>query len=429
MPVLSAPAPVGVRADAVAGVAAVVAPYDGAGPYPPAFARHGWRTVAVVPEPKARPLAYHDAAVPREFAATVVHRGLRRTVKALRAMGVSAVVAGSAGGIHLAERIAWQLALPGADPVSWLLRCDRGAQAEALAAHGIPAPRGIRTTSLADALAWARACPLPGYLLAPAATGIPVGAVACTSELQISSVWPALRRLAAVYSGAAHLVLTEPLPLRQYTLNTTTTARPGQRPEHAVTDAWADVCGADGQMERADLMPAGGLLTRALSMAAARALDALGVVCGPATLRLAYPTGEGMDAADGPMVISAVTAPMTTLADEALTAAMGRDRYTDVVDTWIPPSPAPLVPAPTGQHIVRARLHPSPATRPWLGRFLRQLPTVAAVHENPEPHTAAVASTPAADEVVLSGDPRETERDYRLIRALERTEQFLKDRP
>ncbi|MEU1166516.1 hypothetical protein ABZ372_41580, partial [Streptomyces sp. NPDC005921] len=72
-----------------AGTAAVVAPYDGESPYPRVFARHGWRTVAVVPERRQRPWAYPAAAVPAGHTGAVVHRGVRQTVKALRALGGS----------------------------------------------------------------------------------------------------------------------------------------------------------------------------------------------------------------------------------------------------------------------------------------------------------------------------------------------------
>ena len=218
------------RAEAAAGAAAVVAPYDGGTSYARAFARYGWRTVAVLPEHRLRPPAYRNATPPAGYGDTVVHRGLRQTVKALRALGVSAVVAGGAGGIELAERIAWQLGLPGADPASSALRYDRGAQAARLARVGIPALRGIRTARLADAVAWARSYPAAGYLLAPAAAGTPVDAVVCADEHRIGAAWPALWHAAARHSGSPHLVLTEVPGRRRYTVDTVTRPGPDGRP-------------------------------------------------------------------------------------------------------------------------------------------------------------------------------------------------------
>ncbi|MFK0281063.1 hypothetical protein ACIQVL_11435 [Streptomyces sp. NPDC090499] len=294
------------RADPATGtVVAVVAPYEKGGkPYPRAFARHGWRTVAVLPEHRLRPPAYRNAAPPAGYGGTVVHRGLRQTVKALRALGVSAVVASGTGGIELAERIAWQLGLPGADPASSPLRYDRGAQAARLARLGIPAPRGIRTACRAEAAAWARSYPAAGYLLAPAAAGTPVDAVECADAGGINTAWPALWHAAARYSGSPHLVLTELPGRRRYTVGTLTRPGPDGRPEHVVTGLRADT-------------PAGprapnGPSPQALVRYTVRVLDALGVVCGPATVRLAHDDTAGR----GPLLVHALAAPVMARTDD-----------------------------------------------------------------------------------------------------------------
>ncbi|MGW4912867.1 hypothetical protein [Streptomyces sp. NPDC004270] len=398
-----------VRTDPAAGTAAVIAPYDGGVPYPRAFARHGWRTVAVVPERRLRPPAYQSSPVPVGYTGTVVHRGVRQTVKALRALGVSAVVAGSSGGIEPAERIAWQLGLPGADPACSPLRYDRGAQADRLARAGIPALRGIRTTSPADAVAWARTRPGPGYLLAPAATGTPVDPVECGDERQINTAWPAMRRAAVQHSGSAHLVLSERPSRLQYTVNTATRPGPDGRPEHVVTDLWADVHTGDGRLDRTDLLPPGSPLAQTLALRTIRALDALGVVCGPVTTRLAYGADEEL------LVMCALAAPVVTPADEALRAATGRNRAADALGAWIPPAAgARCTPAPSGQHIVRVHLRPAAGIAPWLGALLRSLPTVVAASEIRTPGAPV-----SAEAVLSSSEPRAIERDYRVIRALE----------
>ncbi|MER5572410.1 hypothetical protein [Streptomyces massasporeus] len=410
----------------VAGTAAIVAPYSGS-EYAEAFARKGWKTVAVHLDARLRPSALADARICGPYADTVEHRGsLRQTVKALRKLGVTAVVAGSAAGIALADRIASMLDLPGGDPETSQLRCDRGAQAAALATAGVPALNSVRTTSLSEALKWAELFPLSRYVLAPAAAGVPVEPVSCTHELQVSAAWPAMRRAAARYSGDAHLVLTEDLPGRQYLVHSVT--RPGHegQPDHLITDIWAETRSADGRLDRTDLLDRHPLLTRALSVYTLRVLDALGVVRGPVMSRIVY------GATRGPLLISALAAPGLSLADEALRAATGRERVADVVDAWVSPSPAELVPAPTGRRVVRVHLQPTDGGEgidPWLGRILRQLPTVVAVSAGLQPHTAV--STPLAGaEVVLSSDePEAVEADYRVIRALEREGLYRGGRP
>ncbi|MEU2332608.1 hypothetical protein ABZ608_03170 [Streptomyces sp. NPDC013172] len=275
------------------GTVAVIAPYDPGDAYPLVYARHGWRTVAVVPEHRLRPPAYRNATVATGYTGTVVHRGVRQTVKALRALGVSAVVAGGAGGVEPAERIAWQLGLPGADPASSPLRYDRGAQAARLSRLGIPALRGVRTTSPAAAVAWARACPLPGYLLAPVTAGSPVEPVECADAPQIIAAWQAVRDAAVRYSGSADLVLTERPPSRRCTVRTVTRPGPDGRPEHVVTALRAHGRTGHGRPDRT---------ARLLAHRTARVLDALGVVCGPATTRFA------LGADDEPLLVDSLAA-------------------------------------------------------------------------------------------------------------------------
>ncbi|MGW0844277.1 hypothetical protein ACWD26_29885 [Streptomyces sp. NPDC002787] len=426
MTVAATPLVASARSVADAGTAAVVAPYSGGG-YAEALARKGWKTVAVDLAARLRPLALAGASICGPYADTVEHRGsLRQTAKALRALGVSAVVAGSAPGIALADRIASLLDLPGGDPDTSHLRYDRGAQAAALAADGVPAPNSVRTTSLSEALKWAQLFPLSSYVLAPAAVGVPVEPVVCKHELQVSAAWPAMRRAAARYSGDAHLVLTENLPGRQYLVHSVTMPGTAGQPNHVVTDIWAETRSPDGRLARTDLLDRQPLLTRALSMYTLRVLDELGVVRGPVISRIAY------GATRGPLLISALAAPGPSLADEALRTATGRERFADVLDAWISPSPAELVPAPTDRRVVRVHLQPTDGGHgidPWLGRILRQLPTVVAVSAGLQPQ--APASTPLAGaEVVLSSDePEAVEADYRVIRALEREGLYRGGRP
>ncbi|MET9762184.1 hypothetical protein ABZ016_24520 [Streptomyces sp. NPDC006372] len=272
----------------------------------------------------------------------------------------------------------------------------------------------MRTTSLAEALTWAEKHRLPAYMLAPAAAGAPVEPVVCEHELQISATWPSMKREAAHPSGDEHLVLAEHLPGRRYLVNSVTRMVDGQA-DHVITDTWAETHASSGRLARTDLLSRHQLLTRALHMYVLRALDALRVVCGPVTSRIAYA------AARGPVLISAVALPATSAADRALREATGHDRLTAALDAVIPPAPGQLIPAPTGHRVTRVHLHPRLSGRidPCTARILRGLPTVAAV--SPNLQATVPAAPPARTEVVLSSsDSKAIEGDYRAIRALER---------
>ncbi|MFI1760717.1 hypothetical protein ACH41H_01385 [Streptomyces sp. NPDC020800] len=403
------------RSQVAAGTVAIVAPGGGFA-HADAFARQGWRTVAVRPDAGHRPSAMAAASGPGRCTDSVEHRGsLRQTVKALRGLGVSDVVAGSAAGVELAERIAWQLGLPQGDPETSRLRYDRGAQAAALARAGIDAPRGIRSAHLAEVLAWAGSCPLPGYVLAPAAAGTPVDPVACEGANRIDTAWPVMRRALARYSHDAHLVLTERLPARQFVVNSVT--RPGAdgRPDHVVTDVWAERRSGDGSLDRTDLLHRHEPSARVLSAYMMRVLDVLGVMRGPVTARVAH------DEDRGPLLVSALAVPGISPADEALRRATGYDRVTDVLDTWIPPVPAPPAPGQAAHRIVRVHLHRGSGedAAPGPGRIMRRLPTVVAVGPDLPGQAPDTSAARSAEVVLSSADPEAVEADYRIIRALE----------
>ncbi|MFE3410974.1 hypothetical protein ACFXMT_22395 [Streptomyces mirabilis] len=394
---------------AAAGTLVVVAPCsDSASGYPAAAAHRGWQSVAVTLAPTLRPPG--PETVTAAYTTTVEHNGsLRRTVKQLRALGaVTAVVAGSAPGIDLAERIAWHLGLPGPDPAASLLRHDRGAQAAALRTARIPAPRSMRTNSLAAALEWAHTCGLRSYALGPAAAGVPVQPVVCTSDLEISAAWPDLREAARHHSGSAHLVLTEYLPGRQYVVNSVTRHDDGG-PDHIITDVWAETRTRGGLPDRSDLMNRQHLLSRALSLYVLRTLDVLGIACGPASSRLVH------DNRRGPLLLSALALPAATIADAAAQAATGHDRFGEALNAASPPQPPPARPAGNRHQVVRVHLRPrdkggiDPGT-------LRELPTVVRISSSLQrPPGGATGG-----EVVLSAaQATAVEADYRAIRALE----------
>lgn len=415
MTMASAAPVVAPRYGAVAGTVAIVAPC-GNSSHAESFAQRGWRSVTVELGARCRPSALAPAHGTGGRAESVEHRGsLRRTVKALRGLGVSAVVAGSAAGVGLAERIAWHLGLPQGDPETSRLRYDRGVQAAVLARAGIPAPRGIRSASLAEVLAWAENCPLPGYLLAPAAAGVPVEPVPCDGKKQINTFWPAMKRAAALHSDDACLVLTERLPVRQFVVNSV--SRPGTdgRTDHVITDVWAETRSCDRFLDRIDLLLPHEPPARVLSAYVLRVLDALGVMRGPVTARVAYEEGRG------PLLVSALAVPDVSPADEALRRATGYDRLTDALDTPVLPLPVPFVPGPAGHRVVRVSVRggDGEAVDPRLGRFLRRLPTAVAVSADLLGHVPVRPASRCAEVVLSSDEPDAVEADYRVVRAVE----------
>ncbi|MEU3282885.1 hypothetical protein [Streptomyces antibioticus] len=281
---------VGARAPYATGTAsvAVIAPQAGSG-YPGALSRRGRDAVAVTLGRGARPAAYRDVAADEAYIDVIEYDGdLRRTVRKLKTAGVEAVMAASPVGVELAERIAWQLRLPGSGiPGSTLLRTDRGVQSEALAQAGNTMPAGVRTARLAEALEWVASRTLPVYRLAPAALGVPVRPVTCLTVQGISAMWPQVQEAAYRHSGNAALVLDERVEGRQYVVDSVTQLGP-DGPQHAVTGIWTLLHSSTGLLDRTDLLHRHGLLARRLSLYVCRALDTLGVASGSASCHLAW---------------------------------------------------------------------------------------------------------------------------------------------
>ncbi|WP_413754801.1 hypothetical protein [Streptomyces sp. MMBL 11-3] len=418
MSVSTAPACPGLRR-ALPAAAAIVDPCPQAD-YARALARRNTCGIAVTTS--RHPPAPNDTASYRH---TVVHGGsLGRTARRLRGLRVRAVLAGSARGIPLAERLAAELALP-ADPATVLRRCDRGEQARVLARANVNVPCTWRTDELTSALAWWRICARPPVLLLPAAVGVPAVPVLCRSSDEIATAWRPMRRTAHLHAGTSHLVLREHLPGRRYTVHSLThrAPAPGTQPLHTVTDVWAHTHTSDGLLDRVDLLPRHGMLARTLALYTLRVLDVLGVRAGGARCRLLYVPDRG------PLLLSAAAAAAPSPADQALKDATGIDRLGDALDTLLPPlAPGPgpaAVPGETRRHVVRVRLHARYGTHLEPARLatLHTLPTVVRLTDSLTP-TAPVQPTASGrcpvGEVVLSHPSAPAiEADYQHIRHLE----------
>lgn len=281
---------------------AVVAPHGDLTPTVRDLTSKGWNTIAVTLPSHTQPLAATDPTPHDTYAEVIAHGSARRTLARLHRHHTSAVVAGSAAGVELADTLAAHLEVAGGgDPATSSARCDRGEQAATLQAAGLAAPRSLRTTSLLTALRWARFCQLPSYVLAPADTSVAGPARLCRTQADLSLAWPALRRAARRQSTNGHLVLQEALTGCQYLVHTVT--RGGQ---HQVEEIWAETR-TDGVTDRLDAVPSSGMLARALRYAMPPILDALGVQDGAYRSRIAYAPGRG------PTLLSARLDPSQTL--------------------------------------------------------------------------------------------------------------------
>ncbi|MEU6379643.1 hypothetical protein [Streptomyces sp. NPDC046909] len=395
---------------------AVIAPLSGSG-YADALARRGRDAVAVTLGPGARPPAHGTTRADEAYTGVIEYTGdLRRTAKKLRAVGVEAVVAASPAGVELAERIAWQLRLPGSGiPDSALLRTDRGIQAEALSRAGVAVPRTLRTASLVEALTWADRCPASTYRLASVTIGGTPGPVECPTKQSIAAVWPQLQEAALSQSGKAALVLQERVEGRQYVVDSVTRLGPGG-PQHAVTGIWAHAHAPTGLLDRIDLLRRHGLLARRLSRYVRSALDTLGVTSGATSCHVAFEPERGS------VLLSARVVTNRSRGDEAVWTITGHDPIDAALDGALCAS------------LRSSDRHRSCVSRVYVNtprgagpesavlQVLAALPTVVGLDTDPNSFASGTVPHPPggrAWEIVLAHElPGVIERDYQRIRVL-----------
>ncbi|ANZ13409.1 hypothetical protein O1L44_30785 [Streptomyces noursei] len=259
----------------------------------PTCARQHNTAIAVHLPPHGLPLT-HATELPHgcPYAAIVQHVSLRRTFKELNAHHVTAVLAGSAHGINLAEQIAAALGLPTNGSSTAHARQDRHEQAQALRQAALPAPCGMRTTSLTTATRWMRFLRATEYVLTPANTSV-AGARICRSPADVRVVWPSLQRTARNRGGGSDLVLQERLAGPQYVLHTHTHRDLEGAPTHTVTSLWASTRTASLLPDRDDQLDPTNALARSLTRYLQPVLDRLGVRTGPARTRIVLTPDRG----------------------------------------------------------------------------------------------------------------------------------------
>ncbi|MFD9792535.1 hypothetical protein ACFWXK_16465 [Streptomyces sp. NPDC059070] len=398
------------------GLVALVAPYGDDGHHAQRYAQSGWESIAVTLPDTALPPAHRGVGPPVGCRSVLVHHGVRRTAKKLRARGVHAVVAAGGLGVDLADRLARALELPGGEPATSALRTDRAVQAAALADMGLAAPRGLRTSSLAAALSWAKDADLPAYVVTAADSATPLPGAVCTSAAEIRAAWGPQRHAAVHHSGTEALVIQERVPGQQFVVHTVTHPATGA---HTISAIWAELRTRDGVHGRSDLLEHDSVLGRALTVYVRRVLDVLGVAGGAARCRIAFPYERG------PVLLSARAYARTSPA-EALCEreAAGTDHVQAAVHATV----AGRVPPPPGQrrHVARVSLI-APYDGVVDGRSLHTvttLPTVTAGTGLPTGGTPVLRTVDRATrpgELVLAASSRQAiEEDYWMIREIER---------
>ncbi|QCX82636.1 hypothetical protein C9F11_45380 (plasmid) [Streptomyces sp. YIM 121038] len=359
--------------------------------------------VAHAPEPPLGP----------GYAARLTHRGsLFHTAASLSRLGVRAVLAGSAEGIVLTDRLASRLNLPGNDPATCDLRRDTGWTSAALRDAGITAPHSIRTPRLADALAWAADTAATDYIVQhpdPAHSQRPHR---CTTAEDIRSAWDALQP-----SAGQPLVLREHFNAPHYRLHTLTRPRSDGTPAHTITAIWSETHTDDHYLHRADLLRRHGLLARALTLYTRRALTALGVHFGPAHVTLAFVPGRG------PVLLALRTDPDPDhdFAAQALYQATGHHPAHDTAQLLATGQYSrPLTPRHIHACKVALRPRHDATLEPDLLDSLTRLPTVATTTEL-HAHTPLQAGQTAGWLLLLAHDALAIHEDHQTIRDLEHT--------
>ncbi|MFD4412483.1 hypothetical protein [Streptomyces sp. NPDC058475] len=419
---LSGPVTSGAAASVLPGLAAVVAPYGTGRHYVEEFVNRGWECVAVTPADDALPPLYRGAFDPTGYRrGVVVHDGsLEATATALRALRVTAVVAGTEIGVPLAEQLAHRLRLPGNNPATSAARRDKGAMARALAEAGIAGPRSLSTDRLQDALSWADSLDTTDVVLKPADSAGSDGVTFCSGAAEIRAAWDQLHQVRNAMGGSnEHLVLQERLSGSQYVVNSVSAMGPDGAPRHTATEFWSDRrTGSTHVYDRLDLMNPERMIPRVLAQYTVRVLDALGIVTGPAHTELMLVPGRG------PLLIESGARPEGSYDPVAMREATGSDHIRDAVTAVVTGTPDRLAKRPRSFVSKVSLIAPHDgALDEDLLRTLLTLPTVRGyvgtlISGIAVQRTVDLLTSPGRL-VLAAQDPRAIDEDHHAIRALE----------
>ncbi|MGW9440672.1 hypothetical protein [Streptomyces sp. NPDC055607] len=395
------------------GTIAVVAPHGDDDGHLREYSRLGWDCIAVILPDHERPAAYRDHTmdVPG-YPTTLVHTGMRRTLKKLAGRGVDLVVAGSGLGVDLADQLCELLGLPGNDPGTTFVRTNRAVQAAALADAGITAAAAMHCTDVTNALRWADTLCLPAYVVAAADSSVTAPPVVCSTPEEVVAAWSWARRAAQYQTGSGDVLLQQYVAGPQYLIHAVSGPVPG---EHLISAIWAETRTDTQVHDCSELLDRRGLLSRALSLYALRALPVLGIDHGAARLRVAWCDRRG------PVLLSARAYAQPSPADDYSPSVSHIAAAARAVST----TGLGRASASEQRAVMRVSLA-APADDCVLDaallRTISALPTLAHIIRFAQPgrplrKTLNRASSPG--ELVLTGTARAVEEDYRLIRSIE----------
>ncbi|MET8411277.1 hypothetical protein ABZV34_24750 [Streptomyces sp. NPDC005195] len=411
------------------GRVAVVAPFSSGRYYRAEFVHRGWECVAVSPATAALPPLYQGGIAPIGYQGVVTHNGdLNATAQTLRALRVTAVVAGTEIGVPLTEQLASRLDLPGNDPRTSHLRRDKGAMAAALIQAGLDAPRSLSADRLQDALSWAQSLPdVEDFVVKPADSAGSDGVAFCAGPDDIRAAWTKLHLVPNAMGGLNnHLIIQERLRGTQYVVNSVSATNLRGTARHTVTECWADRRTPGTHLyDRLDLLHRNRLVPRVLTDYTVRALDALGIINGPAHTEVMYVPGRG------PVMIETGARPEGFYDPHSMREATGSDHIRDAVHAVVTGKPRRLAADRPRATVARVSLIApyDGILDPVLVNTLLDLPTVRGHVGNLVPggrikRTVDLLTSPGRL-TLAAEDPREIDHDHAAIRGLEDSGLYL----
>lgn len=279
----------------VHGAAVVVDAYSTGARLAPRFTAAGLPVVHVQSSPTL-PDFYLRGFRAGDFVENVVHEGdLEATAARVAAHDPAFVVVGAEPGVPLADALSERLGLPSNGSAQSRARRDKGAMSEALRAADLRAAEALRTSSAAEAVAWAAERGGAPVVVKPLDSAGTDGVGIARDPAEIEAAFAAnLGRPNALHGANEELLVQELLEGTQLFVNTVS-----WEGVHHVSEVWRDNKlrrGANFVYDYEELLPRHGPQQDQVVPYVEAVLDALGIRFGPAHT-------EVMLTATGPVLV------------------------------------------------------------------------------------------------------------------------------
>lgn len=336
--------------------------------------------------------------------------------------GVERVLAGTEPGVTLADTLTHLMGLPGNEHTTLAARRDKEAMADAVARAGLAVPLGRTFTDAADAAAWFVAASLEGAVVKPLNSAGTDNVRFCGTAEEVLEASRAILTSSNLYGEANRAALVqERLKGTEYYVNTVSHAG-----IHRVAEVWRYTkrIGPAGSPVYDYEEPVAGDDPEAAAVRAfvPPVLDALGVVSGAAHTEVMatsrgpvlIESGARLGGATVPWVVEKYSGlSQTSLLIETVLAP---ERLRDFDETAVAWSGAVRNVALINRAAGRVR------SLAWADR-IAALPTAVEVVHGLTPQTELAATTDLINSpgfvYLAAEDPRDIDRDYRAIRAME----------